>query len=481
MPETDAVPLEPDPDELRALLDGVTEFVLRFSSRRADAPASDTDALEDALAPLAGPAPEAGRPLAEVLPLLEAGLAKGFDTTGDGYLAYIPGGGLPTAALGDLIGRITNRFPTVWGPAPGAVQLEVTVGRWLCELFGLPQSARGILTTGGSLANFSAVVAARQALLGEELADGVLYVSEQTHASVAKAAVLAGLPRRGVRLVATTRELRLDPAALRAAIEDDLGAGRRPFAVVATAGTTNTGAVDDLNLLGEIAREHGLWFHVDAAYGGFFQLTERGRRRFAGIEAADSITLDPHKGMFLPYGTGALLVRDGRTLREAHEVHGAYLQDLPPEGALPNLADYSAELSREARGPRMWLPIVLHGLGQFRAALDEKLDLSAGLESELRAIDGLEVPWASELSIVTFRAQPGSWRDPEQTTAELLARINAGRRVFLSSTTIDGRFTIRACILSVFTHRARIDELVAIIRDALSELRRAAGTAPARS
>jgi aromatic-L-amino-acid decarboxylase len=467
---SEAVPLEPTPAELRALIDPVVEHVLAFSERRPTAPASDLDGLDAVLRPLRGPVPEDGQPLADVLPLLEAALAKGYDTTGDGYLAYIPGGGLPTAALGDLIGRITNRFPTVWEASPASAQLEVTVGRWLCELFGFPNEARGILTTGGSLANFSALVAARHALLGEDFLDGVLYVSSETHASVAKAASLAGFPRRAVAVVPTTPELRLDPVVLARAVADDRAAGRRPFAVVASAGTTNSGAVDDLAAIGAVARAEGLWLHVDAAYGGFFQLTERGRRRFAGIELADSITLDPHKGMFLPYGTGTLLVREGRRLRDAHEVHAEYLQDLPPEGALPNLADYSAELSREGRGLRLWLPIVLHGLGAFRRALDEKLDLAEQLAVELGRLDGLDVPWAPDLSIVTFRVA-GDGDEAEAATVELLARINASRRVFLSSTTVGGRITIRACVLSVFTHRDRIDELVELVRGALGDLR----------
>lgn len=206
-----------------------------------------------------------------------------------------------------------------------------------------------------------------------------------------------------------------------------------------------------------------MWLHVDAAYGGFFQLTERGRHRFTGIEHADSIVLDPHKGMFLPYGTGALLVRDGRRLREAHEIHGAYLQDLAPEGEIPNFADYSPELSRDARGLRVWMPIMLHGLSAFREALDEKLDLAAYLYEQLRALPQLEVPWQPELSIVGFRCAEQHWADPDTATATLLERINASARVFLSSTVVDGRITIRVCILSVHTHRDRIDELIGLI------------------
>jgi aromatic-L-amino-acid decarboxylase len=211
---------------------------------------------------------------------------------------------------------------------------------------------------------------------------------------------------------------------------------------------------------------------VDAAYGGFFQLTERGRERFDGIERADSITLDPHKGMFLPYGTGCLVVRDGSKLREAHLIHGDYLQDMPDEGEIPNFTEYSAELSRDVRGLRVWLPLKLHGVQAFRDALDEKLDLAELLCAGLRGIDGLEVPWDPQLSVVGFRLRPDDAAEDEadELTHALLERINASKRVFLSSTLLAGRFWIRPCILSHRTHRDRIDEALEIIAKATAEL-----------
>jgi aromatic-L-amino-acid decarboxylase len=218
-----------------------------------------------------------------------------------------------------------------------------------------------------------------------------------------------------------------------------------------------------------VAREEELWVHVDGAYGGFFQLTERGRRLFAGIGDADSITLDPHKAMFLPYGTGSLLVREGRLLREAHRVGGDYLQDLAPEGDVPNFTDYSPELSRDFRGLRVWLPVKLHGLGAFREALDEKLDLARWLYERLRDTPGFELPWEPEVTVVAFRYRPRSG-DAEEFNRRLLRRINDSRRVFLSSTLIDGRFVIRACIVSHRTHRDRIEEAAEIIVRAAREL-----------
>jgi aromatic-L-amino-acid decarboxylase len=343
--------------------------------------------------------------------------------------------------------------------------------RWLADAFGYPPASSGILTSGGSMSNFSAVVAARRALLGDDLAGGVVYVSEQTHASATKAAVLAGVPPANVRALRPDALLRMDPGALRQAVRADRDAGLRPFLAVASAGTTNTGAVDPIAPMADVVAQEGLWLHVDAAYGGFFQLTERGRGAFAGVERADSITLDPHKGMFLPYGTGCLLVREGRRLREAHDVHEAeYLQDLADDEQTPNFADLSPELSRDFRGLRVWLPLKLHGLGAFREALDEKLDLARALYEGIRDAPGIEIPWEPELSVVAFRLEPPGRADDDEATGRLLERINASGRIFLSSTKIDGRMFLRACVVSHRTHRDRIDEAIGIIRDAAAEV-----------
>jgi aromatic-L-amino-acid decarboxylase len=392
--------------------------------------------------------------------------ASTYEFAGPGYLAYIPGGGLYTAALAEFLAQGVNRFTNLWQPSPALVQIEQNVVRWLCDLFELPVQARGLLTSGGSMANFSAIVTARHDRLGEDFLDGTYYVSEQVHASVSKAANLAGFSRRNLRLVPTDAQLRMDADALEEMILADRAAGLRPFLVVSSAGTTNTGAIDPLDVIADLATEHGLWMHVDAAYGGFFQLTERGRERFHGITRADSVTLDPHKGLFLPYGMGALVVRDGEALRDAHHEGAAYLQDLAPEGELPNFTEYSPELSRANRGLRVWMPLKLHGVSAFREALDEKLDLTDHLFASLREIPGVEIPWAPQLTVVPFRLRGVE----EPTNQRFLDAINASKRVFLSSTKVHGEYLLRACIVSHRTHRDRIDECIEIVRRAAAEI-----------
>ena len=457
-------PLDPTPDDMRSMASAVAESLITWIGGLEDAPAEATDGALEVAHRLASAPPEIGTRAFDALldDAIEAARHT-FEYSGPGYLAYIPGGGLYTAALAEFLAQGLNRYVGLWQPSPAMVQLEENVTRWLCALFAFPAStSQGVLTTGGSMANLSAVVTARHARLGADFLDGTYYVTDQAHGSNTKAATIAGFGERNVRIVPTDDRLRMDVGALRDLIASDREAGHRPFLVIGAAGTTNTGAVDPLEAIAEVAEREELWFHVDAAYGGFFQLTDRGRAAFRGAERADSVTLDPHKGLFLPYGTGGLIVRDGAAMRDAHFEGAAYLQDLPPSGSLPNYNELTPELSRDARGLRVWFPLVLHGVHAFRTALDEKLDLTDRLLKELRDDPNVEIGWEPDLTVVAFRMRGG---DPARS-AELLSRINASKRVFLSSTLIRGDYWLRVCIVSHRTHADRIDECAAIIREA---------------
>lgn len=452
-------PLEPSAEDMRAMGEAALEYLVRFVEGLDEAPAVDMDDVEGTVRSFREPLPEEGRSFMDVLGQVDLGARKAVDTAGPGFLAYIPGGGLYSSAVAALLAFGVNRFMNLAPEAPAFAQIEATVVGWFARLFGLPEGAGGSLTSGGSIANLSALATARH-----HRGPGVIYVAENAHHSVAKAARLVGFGPEDVRGVGVTPELRLDREALVAAVREDRAGGRRPVCVVATGGTTDTGTVDPLGEVAEVARAEGLWYHVDAAYGGFFVLTERGRARLRGIELADSLTVDPHKGLFLPYGTGCLLVRDAELLREAHQGRGAYMQDQEgEEGLATSFAEYSPELSRDFRGLRVWLPIVLHGTGAFRDALDEKLDLARLVYEELAGTPGFEVPWEPDLSTVAFRYVPEDG-DPEAFNRRLLERINASGRVYLSSTMVGDRFMIRVSVLSHRTHRDRIEEALAIIR-----------------
>jgi aromatic-L-amino-acid decarboxylase len=275
-------------------------------------------------------APEQGTALGPLLDdLFIKWIPRSFNTPSPGYLAFIPGGGLYPAALADFIAGTTNRYTGVWQGAPALVQLEANALDWLREWMGFPAGTRGLFTSGGSMATLNAILCARERHLGTDSRPGVLYTSDQAHHSVLKAAKIAGIFPDRVRAIPCDAEYRLPMDALRDAIARDRAEGLRPFAVVSSAGTTNTGAIDPLNDIADLCAAESLWHHIDGAYGAFFQLVDELQPALRGMSRADSLTLDPHKGMFLPYGTGALLVRDGSALRAAHEATAAYMPAMP--------------------------------------------------------------------------------------------------------------------------------------------------------
>jgi aromatic-L-amino-acid decarboxylase len=462
-------PLEPDAPGLRRLARRCLRFALDEIEAAYRLPASDLKGAERLAGRPRAPVPERGWPLEACLDQVRRAARKSITTVGPGYLAYIPGGGLSSAVFAELIAYALNRFTNRWWAAPALAELEADALSWLMSEFRYPAGARGLLTTGGSMANLSAIVAAREALLGRNWSKGTLYYSDQTHHSIEKAARILGFPKGALRPIRSDAALRLDLAALGRALRRDRARGARPFLVVGNAGTVHTGAVDPIGELAGLARDQGLWLHIDGAYGGCFQLTDDGRRLYRGIARADSITLDPHKGLFLPYGTGCLLVRDGEALRRAHSFDADYLQDLhAPPGSI-SFADYSLELSREYRGLRLWLPLRLHGLAAFRAALKEKLELARWAHDTLTRTPGFECPFAPELSIVSFRYRPRRG-DPEPFQQRLLERINAAGPIHISSTRVRGRIILRFCILSFRTHRRQVERAVKLVQRCAREL-----------
>ena len=459
--------------EFRAMVEDATRRLIEYVESLPRQPSADTEGSAELARSLVEPLPETGRPYAELLDLLFGKVVrKGFGTAGPGYLAYIPGGGILHTAVADFIADGVNRYVGVFAAAPGLAQIEANVVRWFCGIVGYPATARGFLTTGGSLANFSALVTARRERLPDDFLAGTIYVSDQTHHSVAKAAMLAGFPESSVRSVPADSAFRIRPDLLEEAVARDRATGRLPFLVVGNAGTTNTGAVDDLERLADFCAREGLWLHVDAAYGGFFLLTERGQKTLKGIERSDSVVLDPHKGLFLPYGTGSLLVRDGDALRRAHALSADYMPTMQDD---PDLLDFNLltpELSRGWRGLRVWLPIAMHGIGPFRRNLEEKLALTEWATGELRKIPRIEILAEPQLSIVAFRlALPG--RDSaavNEANRRFLDAINSRKRVYLTGTMLGDRFALRICVLSFRTHADRMREGMEDIRAAAESI-----------
>ncbi|MCR9160985.1 MAG: pyridoxal phosphate-dependent decarboxylase family protein [Nannocystaceae bacterium] len=461
--------LEPTRPEVEAWLDAVSRQVLDHIERLAEIPsvgAAGGMVLGD-VSSHSLPIPETPtRGFDALLKHVMRAAELSINAAGPGYLAYIPGGGLLTAGVADLIANWVNRYTGVNAAAPAFCRLEADVIAWLATQFGYGPSARGLLTSGGSLANFSAIVAARHRKLGSDgdYRDARVYTSTQAHHSVAKSVSLAGIPAKNVVAVPTDDRLRLRPDAFEDMLVRDAGARLRPFLLVSAAGTTNTGAVDPLAALSDVCERHGVWHHVDGAYGGAFALCETGRARLQGIDRADSVTFDPHKGMFLPYGTGCLLVRDGDALRAAHRADAPYLQDFRDDAGLPpSPTEYGPELSRDFRGLRVWLSLQLHGAAAFRAALEEKLQLAQTLAAAIRALPSLELVDEPQLSVVPFRPRRRE-NEPLEAwsarTAALCKAINERGNVYMSTTRLphpEGDVvTVRPCVLSFRTHTEQI-------------------------
>lgn len=415
---------------------------------------------------------ESGAPTDALLAILDESVDRpGINPASGGHLGYIPGGGLFPSAVGGFLAGVTNRYSGIHFASPGAVQMEKTLVRWMADLVGLPETAGGDLTSGGSTANLSAIVTAREAakLRAADIPGSCLYMTRQVHHCVDKALRIAGLAECAARFVPMDEHFRMDAAVLEEMVAADRVQGRKPWLVVASAGTTDSGAVDPLLRIASTCREHGLWLHVDAAYGGFFLLCDEGRHALAGLDRADSIVLDPHKGLFLPYGTGAVLVRDESLLARAHHYQADYMQDAEKMRSGHSPADLSAELSRPFRGLGMWLPLKRFGLAPFRAALAEKLWLARYFHEQITALDGFEAGPYPDLSVVTFSYTGAA--DAEAANRRLLEAVLKDGRVFISSTRINGRFTLRVAILHFRTHRAEVDHLLAVLEQASAELR----------
>lgn len=454
--------LEPD----RATREALTRLVAGYLDDwldRADAMDASSDEIDAATVErLRRPPSESGRSPEEVLADVDAAGRGGILHPSGGHLSYIPNAGLFTAALGDFLAAGLNRYTGIAGAAPGFSAIEHGVTDWIASIFELGPNSAGILLSGGSTANFTGIVTARTTKLGDDFTRGRLYVTGHTHHSVSKSARLAGFRSDQIVHVAVNDHLRMDAADLEAKIAADRAAGEKPFLVVASAGTTDTGTVDDLNAVADVAEAEGLWLHVDGAYGGFFVLTERGRRTLDGIGRADSIAVDPHKGLSIPFGVGTLVVKEESHLVDAHLGRGAYLRDEDHHMGVRDIASLGPELSRPFRGLSVWLPLQLHGVAAFRDALDHSLDLAEHAHQRLSGVAGIERVWNPDLSIVAFRFED------DEAGRQALEMVNADRQTHLSPTMVEGRFVLRIAILNRRTTREHVDHAIDLIEKSLS-------------
>lgn len=452
----EASPLEPDAETRAALASLTMDHAQAFLTGLEDGPSYAPWTGANAAA-LAAPFPETGRDPEAVLAEFDDCVARpGIATASPRFAGYIPGGGLFHAVLGDFLAAATNKYSGFAPAAPGAVRLENAVANWVAGVIGMSEGAAGVLTSGGSMANLTAIVAAREAADAD--GGGAVYLTGFAHHCIDKALRIAGRARAPRRLIATDDRHRMRVDALAEALERDKADGVRPWLIVASAGTVDTGSVDPLREIAALAAEHGAWLHVDGAYGGLFMLCPEGQTVLGGIEEADSVALDPHKTLFLPYGTGAVVVREGRKLFDAFSASAEYIQEFAANDVGPSPSNLSPELTRHFRALRLWLPLQLAGVAAFRAAQSEKIGLARYLHARLSAMEGWDAGPAPDLSVVAFR-----YRDSNAFNDRLLARVQQDGRIFLSGTRIAGESWLRCAILSFRTHLTHIDEIIDVL------------------
>jgi len=388
------------------------------------------------------------------------------------FFGYVLGSGEPVAAAADLLASVLNQNMTAWRSAPAAATIERTVVEWIAGAIGCPEF-RGSLTGGGSSANLMALAMAREARVpvneaGFTAPRGIVYASQEIHMSIPKSVALLGIGRDNLRLIPTDQDYRMIPSNLDEAIESDMRGNRRPLAVVASAGTVNTGAIDPMAEIAAIAKKHGLWFHIDGAYGALAAIARPDK--FAGLALADSISLDPHKWLYQPLDCGCLLYRDERAARVAFSHTGDYAKSLsadPIEGFA--FFEESMELSRRFRALKLWLSLRFHGLSGFRGAIRKDLEFAGRLAEGIRNTPSLELLAPVELSAVCFRCK-GTETDLNAYNASVLKRILERGRIYLSNATLRGKFALRACLVNHRTTEADVDSVIPEVLAAAKEV-----------
>lgn len=412
---------------------------------------------------LAGPPPPGPQPVEDVLARLEHDVLP-YRSRVDHprFLAFIPGSGTWPGALADFVASACNIYAGSWMESAGPSQVELEVLGWFKDWVGYPAEAAGSVTSGGSAANMTALACAREAKAGAMRDDLVLYVSDQAHSSVARAARILGFRPDQVRVLPTQPNLHLSPDSVADAMKADVRAGRTPLAVSASAGTTNSGVTDPLSELAEVCRRYDAWLHVDAAYGGFAVLSKRGRRHVYNLEVADSLTLDPHKWLYQPFECGCVLVRDGTLLRSAFELTPDYLSDARPGEEETNFADLGLQLTRASRALKVWVSIQTFGLDAFGAAIDRCIELAEHAADRVGDSETLHLATRPALGIVCFRRWfPEAEEDEqERLNVALAAKLERRGVGLVSSTRLHGRFALRLCILNHTTTREDVDAVL---------------------
>ena len=438
------------PEAMRRLAGKATEALInRIDGLSGERP-WDGDFREVLEGQLGTPPPERGRSAEEVLEqALRGVLPYAARLDHPRFFGFVPSAPTWPGVMADYVASGFNINSCTWLVSSGTSQLELVVVDWLRGWIGYPETAGGLFTSGGSAASVEALVAAREAAGHPDRP--AIYMSDQSHSALKRAALVAGVRREHIRLVPSGNDFRIDMTELRRCVADDRANGLHPIAVCANAGSAGTGAIDPLVPMSDFCASEGVWLHLDAAYGGFALVTPEGKELLDGIERADSVGMDAHKWFFQPYEAGALMVKNVRHLENAFAMGHDVLQDTVWGANHPNFADRGLQLSRAARVLKIWMSVQTFGMARFRAAVQQGLDLARRAETYVEASPVLELMTPASMGIVCFRVNPGDGRDEdtlEEINRNMLARVFWDDLAFFSSTSLKGVFSLRMCIVN---------------------------------
>jgi len=457
-------------EEMRSLGYRVVDLLVDHFAEDGEASLGASPPREELEDRLRDPLPEDGTDPQEVLDQVEQDvLPHTMRVDHPRFFGFVPSPNNFIGVLADALASGFNVFSGTWISGAAAAQIELVVIDWLRELCGLPDTAAGLFTSGGSMANVTGLAAARYAVLDDDTDGAVAYCSDQTHTSVDRALRLLGFGPDQLRRLPPDDQFRLDPDALTDAIAADRAEGRRPFCVIANAGTTNTGAVDPLPALADVADAEDLWLHVDGAYGAPAVVCERGRERLAGLDRADSLTMDPHKWLFQPFEIGGVLVRDERHLRRAFRMGAEYLEDAVGEADEVNFSAYGIQLTRSFRALKLWMTLKVFGRTHVAEAVRRGFERAEQAERLFCERAEWAVVTPAQMGILTFRCVPEGATEAEvdALNGRLAPAISEEGTAFVTKTTLDDRPVLRFCPINPRTTEADLRDTI----DRLDQLR----------
>jgi aromatic-L-amino-acid/L-tryptophan decarboxylase len=400
--------------------------------------------------------PEKGRDPNELLAQLERDVfPNNLHVDHPRFFAFVPGPNNFVSTMADALAAGFNIFNGTWFGGSAAAAVELGVVRWLCRLCGFPDAAGGLFVSGGSMANLTALVAARHALLQDRIEGAAVYFSDQTHSSVERALHVIGFSREQIRKLPSDENFRLSIQELSDAVASDRAKGLRPFCIIANAGTTNTGTADPLDELADLAAKEKMWLHIDGAFGAAAILSERGKQMLKGLERGDSISLDPHKWLFQSFECGCVLVREVALLKSAFQIKPDYLRDVHRNVAEFNPADHGVQLTRSFRALKVWLSLQTFGLAAFREAITRGFELAEIAERELRARKGWEILSSAQMATVCFR-----FGKSDEVQTQLVDLMMRDGYALLTSTELRGVASLRLCTINPRTTEADIVDTI---------------------